>query len=87
MLRQAQHERGAASPFAFGNCSLGELDSEDPLSVSLPRRGRDWIPAFAGMTVWWRGIGDGQPQGLPLRWVGRGLFWELYTKVTNWPLN
>ena len=23
---------------------------------------------------WWRGIGDGQPQGLPLREVGRACF-------------
>ena len=32
--------------------------------------------AYAGMTVWWGGIGDGQPQGLPVRWAGRGVFSE-----------
>ena len=31
---------------------------------------------YAGMTGWWGGIGDGQPQGLPVRWAGRGLFSE-----------
>ena len=45
----------------------------------------DWIPASAGMTI---GIGDGQPQGLLLRWVCWGLysqqsFMSVATDTTN----
>ena len=40
---------------------------------------------------WWGGIGDGQPQGLPLRWAGRGLFSEesfmLVVADTTWNEN
>ncbi len=93
MVRQAHHERvWLSTKGGFETRPYGRLAGAwIPAYTGMTIWGTGmtaWDGIGDGNDGWWGGIGEGQPQGLPLRQVGRGLiseesFMSVVTDTTN----